>query len=92
MKKIIEKVFKRITQVISNANNLISKLNFVLAKTVANQSTDGHLSCLYLANRVFNLVLDWFVEIYFVDRVLRNNWVQQVIWVETTAAHTLLIF
>ncbi len=64
----------------------------MLAKTVTNQFTNRHFSCLYLADRVFNFLLDWLVEIYFVDRVLRDYRVQQMVRVETAAAYTLLIF
>ena len=76
MQQIIKEIVERITQIVSDAHNLISQLHLVLIQTVTDQSSNRNFSLFNFSNRVFNFLLYGPVEVNFVDRVLRDYRVQ----------------
>ena len=76
MQQIIEEIVERITQIVSDAHNLISQLYLVLIQTVTDQSSNWNFSLFNFSNRVFNFLLYRPVEVNFVNRILRDYRVQ----------------
>lgn len=78
MKQVVEEVLKLFTKIVSDEDDVVPQINFVLAKTFANGSLERWLFGFDFFQTCLNLLLERLLKVKLVKRVERHHGVKQV--------------